>query len=413
MLFQCILLYIGICGGLLINNYVFFVVAGYTLLVSLFSKIDTAYYHLFFLLPFSVILKLSPGATSLFAYLMIVIAVILLLRKRSIHVILIVMMILFIVYAIIGMNGNYTTVTKMVAGMMLLYVFVTSVSQENFKNHIFSFGLGVFGSSVIGTMKDSWARLAIYFDDIDYVYVNGVRSMRFSGLNYDPNYYAIAVIIVIFLCLRLLFNKEGNRFLLCGLITSLVIFGFISYSKMFLFSILLVVVIFAFYRMRSLKQFLATFISVLIIGGIFFLWASHFGYLGTIRERLAGGDISTGRFDIWKEYLAYIENSPTTLLFGDGLGSSYYLSHGPHNAYIELIFFLGIIGGTIMVSTIVCIMGINKFVTHRRFIDWSLILLFFVMIATLGVVTINDLMFYCMLLWINMNMRKEVTICAL
>lgn len=413
MLLQCILLYIGIWGGLLVNNYVFLVMAGCTLLVSLFSQIDTTYYHLFFLLPFSAIFKLSPSSTSLFAYLMIATAIILLIRKRSIHATPVVIVILFVGYAIIGMNGNYTTVAKMVAGMILLYVFVTSVSPDNFKNHILSFSLGILGSSVIGTMKDTWARLTIYFDDIDYVYVNGVRSMRFSGLNYDPNYYSIGVIIVIFLCLRLFFNKEGNSLFLGGLITSLVVFGFTSYSKMFLLSILLLAVIFILYRMKSPKQLLTTFISVLIIGGVFYWWENQSGYLGTILERLSGDDISTGRFDIWKRYLEYILDSPSTLIFGDGLGSPYYLSHGPHNAYIELIFFLGIIGGTIMVSAIICILSINKLVACRRFIDWALILLFFVMIATLGIVTVNDLMFYCMLLWISMNMKKEATICAL
>ena len=412
MLFQCILLYIGIWGGLLVNNYVFLVVAGCSLLVSLFSKMDTTYYHLFFLLPFSVIFKLSPGSTSLFAYLMIATAIILLMRKRSVHAIPVVMVIPFIGYAIVGMNGNYTTVAKMVAGLILLYIFVTSVSPENFKNHILSFGLGILGSSIIGTMKDTWARLTIYFDDIDYVYVDGVRSLRFSGLNYDPNYYSIGVIIVIFLCLRLFFNKEGNRLVLGSLIASLVVFGFISYSKMFLLSILLLTVIFMFYRMKSPKQLITTFVSVLIIGFVFYWWANQSGYLGAILERLSGDDISTGRFDIWKAYLDYIWDSPITLFFGDGLGSPYYLSHGPHNAYIELIFFLGIIGGTIMVSTIICIIGINKFVTRRGLIDRGLILLFFVMIATLGIVTVNDLMFYCMLLWISMNMRKEATICV-
>ena len=413
MFLQCILLYIGIWGGLLVNNYIFLVVAGGTLLISLLAKIDITYYHLFFLLPFTVIFKLSPSSTSLFAYLMIGTSIILLLRKRSVHSIPVVMVLLFIGYTIIGMNGNYTTVAKMVAGMILLYVFVTSVSPENFKNHILSFGLGMLGSSVIGTMKDTWARLTIYFEDIDYVYVNGVRSIRFSGLNYDPNYYSIGVIIVIFLCLRLFFNKEGNRLLLGSLIASLVVFGFISYSKMFLLSVLLLAVIFVLYRMKSPKHLITTFISVLVIGVMFYWWANQSGYLGTMLERLLGDDISTGRFDIWAGYIEYIWSSPMTLLFGDGLGSSYYLSHGPHNAYIELIFFLGILGGTIMVSTIICILGINKLVTHRKFIDRALVILFFVMIATLGIVTVNDLMFYCMLLWISMNMRKETEVCTL
>lgn len=410
MLFQCILLYIGIWGGLLVSNYVFLVMAGCTVLVSLFSKIDTTYYHLFFLLPFSVIFKLSPESTSLFAYLMIATGAVLLIRKRSVHAVPVVLMIMFVTYAIIGMDGNYTTVAKMVSGIILLYLFVTSVAPANFKNHIMSFGLGMLGSSIIGTMKDTWGRLTVYFNDIDYVYVDGVRSLRFSGLNYDPNYYSIGVIIVIFLCLRLFFNKEGNRLFLGSVIASLAVFGFISYSKMFLLSILLLGLIFVFYRMKSPKQLLMTLGSTVFIVALFYWWAGNSGYLSAILERLSEDDISTGRFDIWKGYLEYIWSSPMTLLFGDGLGSPYYLSHGPHNAYIELIFFLGIVGGTLLILNITYIIGSTKYVERRTFIDRALILLFFIMIATLGIVTVNDLMFYCMLLWISMNMRKEATI---
>lgn len=409
MLFQCILLYIGIWGGLLVSNYVFLVMAGCTVLVSLFSRIDTTYYHLFFLLPFSAIFKLSPESTSLFAYLMIVTGAVLSIRRRSVHAVPVVLAIMFVTYAIIGMGGNYTTVVKMVSGIILLNVFVTSVTPANFKNHIMSFGLGVLGSSIIGTMKDTWDRLTVYFTDIDYVFLDGVRSLRFSGLNYDPNYYSIAVIIAVFLCLRLFFNNEGNKLLLGSLIATMIVFGFISYSKMFLLTILLVGVIYMFYRMKPPKKLLMTLISTIFIVGLFYWWAGDSGYLSMILERLSGDDISTGRFDIWAGYIEYIWSSPMTLLFGDGLGSPYYLSRGPHNSYIELIFFLGIVGGTLFVLTIACIIGSIRYIERRTFIDRALGLLFLIMIATLGIVTVNDLMFYCMLLWISMNMCSKRT----
>ena len=407
MIFQCMLLYVGIFGGLLISNYVYLVVAGVTLWVALFSKIDKTYYHLFFLLPFSAIFKLNPQSTSIFAYLMIITGIILFVRKRKFDAAIILSIMLFVTYAIIGMKGNYTTVAKMFFGIILLYIFVKSISPVNFKNHIMAFSLGILGSSVIGTMKDTWSKLTVYFSDMDYVYVNGKRFLRFSGLNHDPNYYSIAVIIAVFLCFRLLFNKQGNKLLLASLIMSMIVFGFISFSKMFLLSILLLGIFLLFYRMKSSKNFLITLFGAMFVVTLLYLWADKFGYLSTITERFSGGDISTGRFDIWKSYLGYIINSPKTLLFGDGLGSPYYQSTGPHNAYIELIFFFGVTGGAIFVLTISQIIRSTKFVQRRSFIDLVLVLLFFIMIGTLGIVTVNDLMFYCMLLWVSMNMRIQ------
>lgn len=407
MLLQCVLLYAGIWGGLLVSNYFFLLVVGYTILISVFAKTENTFYHLLFLLPYSAIFKLSPTSTSLFTYLMIGTGVILLFRKKHVKPIPIITIMIFVVYAILGMGNSYTTVLKMIAGLLLLYIFVNTVEKDDFKNQIMAYGLGMLGSSIIGTMKDTWVRLTVYFNDIDFVYVDGVRSLRFSGLNYDPNYYAIGVVIVIFLIARLLFHKEGNRLFAGGIMIALAVFGFLSYSKMFLLSSAILLAIFVFYRMKSPKKILTTLICTALILLLFYRLADNSGYLDTIMERLSGGDISTGRFDMWGGYLEYILNSTKTLLLGDGLGSPYYLSHGPHNAYIEVVFFLGLLGGCLFIFTIVCIINSVRYVNKRIFIHRALIFMFLVMIATLGIVTVNDLMFYCMLIWISMNMEGK------
>lgn len=407
MLLQCILLYLGVWAGLIASGYVFLLIAMFTILISAISNTKNAYYHLLFLLPYSVIFKLSPTSTSLFTYLMIATGAILLFRKKYVKPMPIITIMIFVVYAILGMGNNYTTVLKMIAGLLLLYIFVNTVEKDDFKNQIMAYGLGTLGSSVIGLFKSDWNRLLAYFSDIDYVLVDGEFSARFSGLNYDPNYYAVGVVIVIFLLARLLFLKQGNRVFIGGILTALAIFGFLSYSKMFLLLSVILLVIFVFYRMKSPKKVLTTLICTALILLLFYRWAGSSGYLNTIMERLSGDDISTGRFDIWSGYLEYILNSTKTLLLGDGLGSPYYLSHGPHNAYIEIVFFLGLFGGGLFIFTIACIINSVKYVNKRTFIHRALIFMFLVMIATLGIVTVNDLMFYCMLIWLSMNMEGK------
>lgn len=400
MLLQCILLFIGILGGLLVSNYVFLIVAGATILVSLFCNFDYTYYHLFFTLPFTVIFKLSPTSTSIFTYVMIITGLVLLLRRRKYYSVPTIMAMLFIIYSIVGMGGNYTSVGKLVAGLFLLYIFVTTVSPANYKNHIIAYALGILGSSIIGTMKETWGRLSPYFSNLDYVYYSKERIARFSGLNYDPNYYSIGVIIVIFFLLRLLFNKQGNRLFTLGLTVALVIFGFISYSKMFLLSIAILAVCFIFYRMKNPKQLIMTLLSAIIAVMLFVFWARQTGYLDIIIGRMSG-DISTGRFDIWERCFSYIGSSPKTLLFGDGLG---YQRFEPHNAYIELILIFGVLGGALLLLTICNIISLVRYVNKRNFIHYALILIFLIMIATLGIVTVNDLMFYCIFLFISMNL---------
>ena len=409
MILQCILLYIGIWGSLAVNNLLFVVLAMCTVFVSVFSDIDNTYYHLFFTLPFTVIYKLSPTSTSLFAYLMIITGIVLLVRKNKLPGFSMVLIIMFIAYALIGTGNAYTTLLKMIAGLLLLYVFVTTVQPENFKNHIMSFSLGVLGSSIIGTMKLTWNTLSAYFGDIDTILFDGELSMRFSGLNYDPNYYCIGVVFAIFLCMMLIYNKQGNRLLLFGLIAALAYFGFSSYSKMFLLSFFLLGIIFIFYNFKTPKQIFVTLICVSVLAVFLYKWAISSGYLDIILMRLEGSDISTGRFDIWTECFSYLSEHPLSMFFGDGLG---YQTFEPHNAYIELVLIFGLFGGSIFIITIFSLIRMIRHIEKRSLSHYAMLLLFFVMIGTLGMVTVNDLMFYGMLLFISLNipLKRKTTI---
>ncbi len=405
---QCILIYICMWGGLGVSNYLFVIVAASTILVSVFSDIDTAFYHLLFTLPFTVIYKMSPTSTSLFAYVMMLSGIILLFRKNSIQGVPFIFIILFLAYAILGMGNNFTTVLKMVSGLLLLYVFISFVQPKNFKNHILAFTLGVLGASIIGTLKDSWPTLAMYFYDADLIIFDGEMFSRFTGLNYDPNFYGISVILAIFLCVQLLKSKQGNRLFIFILITSLAIFGFISYSKMFLltFCILLVLIILSlFSKIKSPKQIVTATFGVIIAFTVLFSWINSSGYLDIMFMRLSDGDVSTGRFDIWEKSFNYLSENPFTLLFGDGLG---FQTIEPHNSYIELILIFGVVGGIIFMLTIFALMSMVKHVEKRNLSHYLMIFLYMIMIGTLGIITMNEFMFYCILLFISLNMPDKI-----
>lgn len=406
MWLQCLILYIGIWGGLLLSNYLFIPVMAFTIMTAVLRSSESVFYQLFFLLPFNMIYKLSPGSTSLYTYMMLIVGVILLFKNKRIKENYIFFIGIFALYSLLGVGNNYTAFVKLIFGLVLLYVFISEIAPENFKNQIMSFALGMLGSSFIGTMKESWSRISNYYDDIDHIYVAGVRSMRFSGLNSDPNYYSIAAIIAIFLCLRLFFNKNGSPVLTGVTSAILIFFGLISYSKMFLLGIALLLLVFIIHRLKSVKQALITLLGLALVAGVFLIWAYDSGYIPTILNRLVTDDISTGRFDIWKDYLTYIIESPKTLLFGDGLGCDYYNSKGPHNAYIEIIFHLGIVGSILFLATVWKLMDSKKYI-KRKPMDYMLLIIFLVIVCTLGILMINDLVFYFMLIWMSMNMKKE------
>ena len=400
---QCLILFAGICAGLWIHRYFLVLVALYTLAVSVFGKIEDTYYHLLFCLPFTMIYKLSPAATSLFAYVMLAAGLILMIRTMKFDSIPFVLIVLFGIYAFVGAGGPTTTIIKMIMGMFLFYIFVKKIEQNDFKNQSLAFVLGMLGSSCIGTLKGSWSRLDAYFSDMNTIYIDGVSSTRFSGLYLDPNYYSISVIFAIALCVMFFTRKEGNRAFWAIGAGVLTLCGMSSYSKMFLLALAVVVLIYIIYGLRTPKLIITT-LAILICGGFaIYSWMQSSGFLDTMIRRFDSDDISTGRFEIWEKYLHHLSESPKTLLFGDGIGASYLSGSAPHNTFIEILYFVGILGGILFVLALLSLFLSKKNDNKRNLVNFALPILLFIMIMSLGCMTINDLMFYCMLMWLGLN----------
>lgn len=403
MLLQCCILFGGICAGLWVNKYFIVVAAAFTVITALLGKMEYCFYQLFFTLPFSMIYKLSPDSTSLFTYVMLVVGAVFIFRQKSFEKNFIGSLAVTAVYLIIGMGDNYTTTVKMILGFCLFYIFVKRISPADFKNHIMAFTLGMIGSSCIGLLKGNWSRIDAYYSDMNSIYIGGVASFRFSGLYLDPNYYSISAIFAISLCIMLFISKRGNRMLLGTVVGVLTVFGFISYSKMFLITISALALILIIGGLESPKKMLIVAFSAPAIGAVVYKWMLKNNYIATMMDRFSGNDISTGRFEIWKAYSRHINNSITTLVFGDGLRAEYLSVGGPHNTYLEAVYYIGLIGTVLFLITIFVVFKCRKLDIKRGILNYTLPLLFLFMIATLGCFTINDLMFYFILLWVGLN----------
>lgn len=399
---HCLILFAGMCGGVWISKYFFVLTAGFTLLTSLMGNIDAVFWHLLFSVSFSVIYKLDPTATSLFAYVMIAAGAVLVFRTGKIRSSRLVAVMLVTLYLAVGMGGNYTTVVKMTVGALLLYMFVTNVRPENFKNHILAYSLGMLGSSVIGTFRTSLPQLSEYFETVHTIYNGTQLAYRFTGLNYDPNYYAVSAVFAIILCFVLVINKQVNRLWGMALFSALLVFGFQSFSKTFLLAAVVTGVIFAVYMLTTVRMLVVLALSGTAVGGVA-LWLENKGYMDMMLGRLSAGDISTGRFEIWRTYLGHMEGSWRTLLLGDGLQAGYLPVGGPHNTYIESVYFVGIVGSLLFLGMLILLFSARVYNRQRCIINYLAVLIFMVMIGVLSCFTINEFFFYCMLMWMGLN----------
>lgn len=406
MLLQCVALYIGICLGLWVNKYFYILVALFTFFIALTKDIKNVYYHLLFTMPFTVIYKMSPSSSSLFAYVVILAGMILVLRVKSFQIDRLFSILLFAVYLFIGMGDNYTTALKMIMGFVLLSIFVRKIDSDSHKNHIMAFVLGNLGSSAIGTFRGSFPRLDAYFYRQLTISSNNFLTTRFTGLNYDPNFYAMSAIFVIVLCCLLYFRKIGNKFFVLFLTAVQLYFGFISYSKMFLLMFVIIALIMLIYIMKTPKRLILSFISIAAVGSVIWYFLEKAKYIDIMMNRLDSGDISTGRFGLWKAYSEFIFSSVKNLFLGKGIGYDYLSVGGPHNTYLEAIFFVGILGSLFLIAAIIFIFKGQKLLFKRDILNYILILVFCFMIGTLGCFTINEFSFYLILIWIGFNLKK-------
>lgn len=406
MFLQCIILFLGICGGLWVNKYIYILTALFTVLICFTKNINNIYYHLLFSVSFTVIYKLDPSSTSLFAYLMIVAGGILILRIGTFNTKHLLLILLFSAYLLIGMGTNYTTAFKMIMGVVLFYFFVNTVKVNDFKNHIMAFALGVIGSSVIGTFRDSLPQLSAYFRWEYTLYSSNTGLVhRFTGLNYDPNFYAMSAVFAIALCVILLMNKIGNKVLMWAVLVTLITFGFQSYSKMFLLSVIVIGIISMIDILRSPKMIVMTLLSFLTLGTGVMLWLQKIGYMDIMYSRIFENDISTGRIEILNSYLEYLAHSPLTAVFGDGIGAGYLLAGGPHNTYMEAVYFIGILGSILYLFLAISIFKWKRYNNKKQIVNYIPLFAFLIMIGVLGCFTINEISFYYILVWLGLNIN--------
>lgn len=398
----CIVSALGMYLGIY-SHKINMLVFGLNLFSLFICSTSELYCELFFLLPFTMIYKISPSSSSLFTYLSLIITICLILRKRNLDTSFLCLLLLIAIYLFVGATNSITDYIKLVSSFVLGYIFINEINKSNFPNIIVYLSTGVIVSSFIGLRKSSWPALASFFSSMKSEYINGVSVNRFTGLYLDPNYFSIIVIVCLMTVLIFAFKKEIKLIPASILSILLIIFGCITYSRIFFLSLILVIVFALLFKIKATGNYMSSLIILLVIVAIGLFFANKYGIIENIMYRFSKEDISNNRFTIWTSYLNYICSSIKNIFFGVGIDRGYYNGLGVHNYYIEIWYYLGIFGGILYVSMILRILLGNKKIKKRNFLNYSTLLILLIMFATLGMLFSNDLIFLVMIIWIVLN----------
>ncbi|MGN8751793.1 O-antigen ligase family protein [Collinsella sp. HCP3S3_D1] len=182
----------------------------------------------------------------------------------------------------------------------------------------------------------------------------GVVYDRFSGLVGDANFFSQLVLCAVALSLGdLLVTKQKCYKVMDVLVTVfLVAQGLRSYSKSFSITLALIAVVFCVVLGKrsfgSSKQKAVLFIvGIPLLTAILLAVIFEVALPGFMLRMGSGQDLTTGRAAIWNAYLSKWLSNVGYMAFGFGFDNGRYasgLGDAAHNAYIELLTELGIVG---------------------------------------------------------------------
>lgn len=385
-------------------------------LYFIFAKEEVIIADLFFLLPFATIFKISSHSTS-FVTILLFFAIVIILVKRNGKFALSKMLFLGLLFAFISLvvdlfHGNFAPIEiiKHIVGFFLLHFILNLNDAESIRRIIKYFGIGLYISSVIAIFAKYIPNFYTYVRQVGYDWsvIN-----RFTGMNGDPNYYSICLILALMgaLCLY-----KTNKLYFLGALIFTFYFGFQTYSKSFFIAVIIAICAISV-ELLSQRNKMPAIIYMFAIGmGSNYILGGHSEVASHLIKRFTSARniemLTTGRSVIWEDYLNYLFSNPLSLAFGDGVSASLINGHGTHNFYIELLYYFGLIGAVLFSVALIfgyksaCRNSTKKELSIGKYSTFLILILYF----GLQMVFSNELYFhigYIFLLCVYPGVRKK------
>lgn len=402
LLFHYVLIYFGLFSIVpIIISYII------NAILLIFFEKDELFYFLVGLAPFAGIYNFGPNTTSLFTFLFLEATIILFIKQEKNHFNVYILIFIFAAYIILRFTFDYQNIIKLICNILLVY-FIAS-NNIDFKKLLYFFIFGFFLASILGIYKEDIPELTQYFHDLNYYSVAG--KARFSGLMQDPNYYTIALFVVLFSTLLLYYNNSINKlFWLVFIVCSY--FGFLTISKSFILMYVIFLMLLFIILLTKRKKFqtvlflilLAIFISLSLSGKINSL---NYFYLRLFESE--NTTFLTGRDLIWKDYLEFFRQNPLSILIGVNPKYGLIGDRSTHNLYIEMVYHLGIIGSLLFVLVFVFIfIKFKNNLIKRKILNYIPFFMLLIMFFFLSMLFNYLFSFYLVFMYYLLNLDLNV-----
>ncbi len=318
---------------------------------------------LLFFLPWSQLLRLSPNDFSFYTVGMILVCGIHLLKRnrlRKYHIILTALL-MVLTLSIKLIDGNFIDFDYITIFMLFLFFPVVkdewSRKRYDFYTTVCFFALGIVLAAICAKELYDYGNIRAF------IQVNAWQNVtRRSGFYDDPNFYTAQITAALGGAFAIILRqrKASHTVFLAALIILLLYCGMFSSSKSFL---LITIILMAIWIVEVFRIKGRTALKVCLLVGCFvtvvlLLTLSVFEELWlSFADRLSYSDtmsdITTGRTDIWQNYLRQMFSDMKLLIFGNGLTKEYIGGRASHNTLLQLYYQFGLVGVPLVMAWIV------------------------------------------------------------
>ena len=388
----CLLLSAAVCAAQILGNSTILLLCllGYLIFTVWVCNKGFVFSVLLYFLPWSQLLKLYDGGTSFFTIALLLCCVVsLLLNKMSLQLYQIILAALLMALTLVAKALQQNPIGNDYLCFLVMLLLFPCVMQRCEKNVYFYRITGFFACGIVSAALTA-QQIAAFPHISQYITVESYLTVtRLSGFYGDPNFYSAHISaclagIQLLLCYE---KSRGRQIALAVLALVLLYCGLLSASKSF---IIVVACLFLLWVPILLEKGAASsrfrLFMGLLCGGIVIASSSVFQALLQIvdarfAEASSLSELTTGRTELWRNYLHKLLYDPITLLFGEGYTSINLNNKASHNTLIQLVYQFGLTGIPLLASWIVLSLRNLLAQFHVGHVQWKHVMLLCVGVA--------------------------------
>ncbi|MFJ5791244.1 hypothetical protein ACIQXW_01310 [Lysinibacillus sp. NPDC097162] len=413
------------------SNLFLFIFISLVITAMLLDKQQHRIDYLLFFISWVYVIKFDLTSYSLFVVLSFVYIVLsvmtLFMQNKGISTQLVITYVLFVCFAVLATvfnSGNVIEVLGFVLNYSVIFFAVLFIdSNTYFRRYTYVYAIGLLIAAIVRWISFSVQSIDSFIESmtiVNTVKTTSAINTRFTGLDLDPNYFSLQILIAIACLLVLFYYDRKMEIKPIVFIIVLAIFGIFTYSKMFIITfiafILLTFIMFVKNNVKTAFQFASFMLAICGVLLFFFYeklfeiyWIRFFG-AGTSTDA-----ITTGRLSSWNMFAAEILQSTKIFVIGAGFGTSFSNAKMAHTMYLSTPYYLGLVG---IVLALLYIVSLNKVLrqnignsgkTNFQILAVNAIPLYIMLIANavLDSFVMDYFPFHIMLIMFALTLRKN------